>query len=319
MILVVGQNLAWQRVCVLPRLEIGGVNRVEEVHAFASSKGPNVVRALASMGRKGLAMGYAGGKTGDLICDDLKREGLTADFTRIAAETRICTTLAERGGHSTEIIDPSPVVAEGEREEFRQTFRRHLSEADALFISGTAVKGESEDCYAYLVAQAHARGIPVLLDSASREARLAMREKPEILKVNLRELADILGRAVNEPKQRVTAYKELTETFGIRWFFTTLGPDGVEGFDGTGLLQAVPPAIHVINAIGSGDAASAGIGLVLTEERDAFSSSEAFRHALTTATAMGTANCLNPINGRVDRSDFESVFRQISVRHVTDW
>jgi fructose-1-phosphate kinase PfkB-like protein len=321
--LIVGQNTAWQKLCVLARLIRGEVNRVEEMIAFPSSKGPNVARALSIIGEDGLVLGYTGGWTGKLFSEGLRKEGIRGDFTNIEAETRICTTFSERNGPITEVIEPSPEITPKESELFRASFMRHIGGARLLFISGTAVLGESEDCYSVMVAEARRRGIPVILDSACPQARLALAQTPEVLKVNLQELGQIVGGSVEELSLRVKAYKRLSSDFGIRWFFTTHGAEGMEAFNGISLLHASPPKVRTVNAIGSGDVAAAGIGWVLLREitargREAvFSSRAALENALVTSTAMGTANCLDPVNGHFRYADFLSLKEKTTLREMT--
>jgi tagatose 6-phosphate kinase len=322
MILIVGQNTAWQKVCVLPRLTLGGVNRVEEVLQYASSKGPNVARALGCVGQPGLVLGYAGGRTGKLLSEGLQAEGIRADLTPIRGETRLCTTFAARNGQSTEVIEPSPEVTAEERSLFMRIFTRHIAEARLLFICGTAVRGESHGCYSLMVAEARRHGVCVLLDSACAEAVQALTQSPQILKVNAAELSQIASRPAGDPARRVEIYRGLARRYGVKWFFTTMGSEGMEGFDGTRLLHAAPPRIHVINAIGSGDAASAGIGWTLLEEQAsgsleaAFGSRACFERALLNGTAMGTANCLNPKNGWVESADLASIQAKVLIREV---
>ncbi len=322
MILISGQNSALQKVCVLPELRRGEVNRVTEVQTYASSKGPNAARALASMGKEGFVLGYTGGLAGRLFREDLRREGIRSHLTPIKAETRVITTFAEPGGPSTEVIEPSPEVSPREREHFQKIFRRHIGEARLCFICGTTARGESEDCYALLVSEAHRRGVPVLLDASGLQARRALCKSPEILKVNREELSGIAGLAADDPASRLRIYRRLAEDHGIKWFFTSLGAEGMEAFDGARFLLAVPPSIRVIDTVGSGDAASAGIGLALEEALLAGDGAKAsvfadcFEKALLTGTAMGTANCLNTVNGKVAYEDFISVRDGVTIREV---
>ncbi|MGA2639947.1 MAG: PfkB family carbohydrate kinase [Spirochaetia bacterium] len=157
MILVVGQNLAWQKVCTLPRLVRGEVIRLGEVREFASSKGPNVARALEGTGCPVRIIGYAGGATGRRVQEHLGKEGLRCRCVRIASETRTCTTFVEPDGTSTEVIEPSPRVTAAEQEEMQAAIREELESARLLLIMGTAVDGETEDCYARAVRAAHER------------------------------------------------------------------------------------------------------------------------------------------------------------------
>ncbi len=321
MILVVGQNLAWQKVGHLSRLARGEVNRLLSMRAFGSSKGPNVVRALAALGGSGEAIGYAGGATGRRLEDDLRAEGLSCRFVTIQDETRTCTTIAEPDGTCTEVIEPSPRVTEEERLRMRRLAVERLSSARLLIVSGTALEGETDDCYVVLLRAAHERNLPVMLDSACRQARLALSEKPEVVKINAQELGEMANAPVGTLAERVNACRSMAASHGVRWFFVTRGADGMEAFDGRTLLRARAPAVDVINAIGSGDAAAAGAAWVIHEAAAGgpaalFSSSSALKEALLTAVAMGTANCMNPVNGRVMPGDYLAIREQVRVQEL---
>jgi tagatose 6-phosphate kinase len=322
LILIVGQNLAWQKACTIPAIARGEVNRVLTMKEFASSKGPNVARALSAVGGSGEVICYAGGATGRRAADYLTEEGIRCRFVPIRAETRTCTTFIEPDGTSTEVIEPSPIVREEERREMQRAVVERLGGCRILAIMGTAVSGESEDCYAAMVRAAHERRIPVLIDSASPEALRAFREAPEALKVNARELGSISGLPTSTAAERVAACRGIAGRFGIRWFIITMGAGGVEAFEGRILLHAVPPKIDVVNAIGSGDAAAAGAAWELHEGFSAlgtegvFSSRVWLREVLLSATAMGTANCLNPINGRVASADYRHTREKTEIREI---
>lgn len=220
--------------------------------------------------------------------------------------------MVEPDGACTEIIEPSPRVTPAERDEMRRTVAERLPLARMLLISGTSPEGETEDCYERLLQEAHGRGIPVMLDAASVQGKRAMRESPEILTTSAAALAEISGLPVETLAQRVDACREIGRRHAVRWFFVTRGPDGIEAFDGTTLSHAVPPRVTVANAIGSGDAAAAGAAWVIlnaldaagTRRQDVFSSARVLREALLTAAAMGTANCLDDVNGKVLRDDY---------------
>lgn len=319
-ILIVGQNAAWQKVCTLARLVRGEVNRVDQVLAFASSKGPNSARALTALGGVGEVLCYTGGATGELVRNSLLNEGVRASFAAVAEATRVCTTYVEPDGVTTELIEPSPVVTPLERAAFREMFRERLALAHVLLIAGSTVRGESEDCYAEMVHEAHRRSVTTILDSACPAGIRALEERPEVLKVNLRELGEMTGSALNTPPDRVRAWRAMASRHGIRWFLISKGAAGMEGFNGSVHLSAAPPVVPVINPIGSGDAASAGAAWRIHEllssrtPAEIFGSAACLEDALSCATAMGTANCMNPMNGKVDQADYQKVRSGITVR-----
>ena len=322
MILVIGQNAAWQKVCTLRRLEPGLVNRLDSVIAFGSSKGPNTARALTGIGAEARVVCYAGGATGRLFLEQIEREGIACDPVPIAAETRVCTTFADADGRCTEVIEPAPEVTAGERTAFRDLAESRLASARVLALMGTPVRGETPDCYRWLVRTAHGLGVPVVLDSASAAAVEALAEQPEVLKVNAEELALFAGFATTDPDGRARAYRGLRER-GVRWIIVTLGADGVEAGDGQNVLRADVPEVAVVNSVGSGDAAAAGAAWSLHEALAGgagagavFASRDRLADAAACAAAMGTANCLNPVNGRVIGADYRRLRAAVTVRDL---
>jgi 1-phosphofructokinase family hexose kinase len=319
MVLVVGQNAAWQKVCTLRRLEPGTVNRLDSVIAFGSSKGPNAARALSGIGAEARVVCYAGGATGRLFLEQLEREGIACDPVPIAAETRVCTTFADADGRCTEVIEPAPEVTADERAAFRDLAARRLASARVLALMGTPVHGETPDCYRQLVRAAHGHGVPVVLDSASAAAVEALAEQPEVLKVNAEELALFAGFTTADLDARARAYRGLRER-GVRWIIVTLGADGVEASDGRLVLRADVPRVAVVNSVGSGDAAAAGAAWSLhetlaggTDAVEVFASRDRLADAAACAAAMGTANCLNSVNGRVISADYRRLRAAITV------
>jgi 1-phosphofructokinase family hexose kinase len=317
MILVVGMNLAWQKVGHLPALHRGEVNRLTSLRAFASGKSVNVVRALPALGGDGEALGYAGGRTGALLAESVRAEGLSCGLVTIAAETRTCTTLAEPDGSCTEVIEPSPRVTEQERALMKSLVAERLPRARLLVISGTTPEGETDTVYAEIARAAHDLGLPVVLDTSCPRGRRALAEGPEVLKVNAQELASLSGMPTGSLEERGRACRGLARQHGVRWFVITRGAAGIEAFSDGAALYAPAPRVAVANAIGSGDAAAAGAAWVLHEagvgRAPAGYTPALLREALLTAAAMGTANCLNPVNGRVSPEDYLAVRGRVAI------
>ena len=149
---------------------------------------------------------YAGGANGRLFLEQLAREGIACDPVPIAAETRLCTTFADADGRCTEVIEPAPEVTAAERSAFRALVEERLAAARVLVLMGTPVRGETPDCYRWLVRAAHEHGVPVVMDSAGPTALEALAERPEVLKVNAEELAQLRGtfgrrRGVRAPRR----------------------------------------------------------------------------------------------------------------------
>ena len=75
MILVCGQNCAWQLIYRFERVTAGAVNRVLEVQRAAAGKGIKVARALTALGLPATLLAYLGGANGRRMRAALRDEG----------------------------------------------------------------------------------------------------------------------------------------------------------------------------------------------------------------------------------------------------
>ncbi|MBN1834345.1 MAG: hexose kinase [Spirochaetales bacterium] len=306
MILVAGHNSDWKKIYRIRRMQVGEVNRLEELHYVAAGKGANTARALTCMGERVLLVGYAGGVNGSRFLDALREEGIPHDFQRIREETRTCVTILEAERHATELIEPSPTVSLAEARGCERRLLRRLPGARVLVLSGTSVEGSPADCYRRYVEAARRRGVPVVLDSYRDHGRLALEASPAVLKINRRELESLVGRALPETADRREAYRALRERYGLSWVIITSGAEAIEGYDGKRHYAVTPPRIEALNPIGSGDAATAGIAAC-------FARGETLAEALRLGAAMGSANCLSLRTGHVDPATVRRLLETLAV------
>ena len=323
MILVSGQNCAWQLVYRFARVTRGAVNRVQEVHRSAAGKGVNVARVLATLEVPATLLAYLGGANGSRIRAALRREGLAARVVETEADTRTCVTLLEGPAATTarqvtELVEPAAVANAAEQERFAAAYEELLPNAAAVVIAGTAIGGARAEVYAEMVRQAHRHGVVTLLDAYREHGRAALDAAPTVLKINRAELAELAGAPMDTVAARVAAFRNLRESHGVRWVMVTAGAEGLEAYDGTRLLRAVPPAVPVVNSIGSGDAAAAGVmaGIVAAAGNGRVPShleGADLAVAARFAVACGSANCRSPLPGVVTGAHFRTLCERVTI------
>jgi tagatose 6-phosphate kinase len=306
-ILVVGHNPDWKKIYRISRMEVGRVNRLEAAEFFAAGKGANTARVLLGLGEQVLLLSYFGGSNGERFRKAIATEGIPFRYVRTRGETRTCTTVLEAEDLTTELIEPAAPLRAVETARFEGLFRRSLPKARLLIVAGTSLPGSPTDCYRSYVERAKKRGIPTVLDSYKTHGRAALAALPEVLKINLFELENLIGQSLSELGKRKAALREVRETYDLKWIIITRGAEGVEGFDGQSYLRAAAPKIRVRNPIGSGDAVTAGIAHALVR-------GQSLGEALHRGTALGTANCLNLHPGRVEESAYREIVDRIEVR-----
>ena len=282
-------------------------------------------------GRHGAAgaegRGAVGGETGQI--PEPGEPALTANAGRLAGDAAGGTRQV------TELVEPAVTASDAEQERFAAAYDRLLEQASVVVIAGSAIGGSHGEVYARMVRRAHRRGAVTLLDAYHGHGRAALAAAPSIIKVNRAELAELAGTAVDSEAARTAAYRGLCDRYGVRWVIVSAGGEGIEACDGRRLLRAAAPRVPVVNPIGSGDAATAGVAASLVEAagvpatgtvavpRAAPGAAPArlrIEHAdlaaaARFAVACGTANCLTATPGAVSR---EAIWRLRAKVAVTE-
>ncbi|MCG3149667.1 MAG: Tagatose-6-phosphate kinase [Verrucomicrobiae bacterium] len=293
--LCIGMTPAVQELREFKSFTLGEVNRSPAIHRSVAGKGPNVARVLRQVGGRPLLLGFVGS---EFITDNLRREGVAERMIRTKEPTRVCTTLMDHAtGTITELVEEAKMPTASEWRQFFATFRRCLPQACYVVIAGALMPGASPEIYRKIARC----GVPVIIDS-QREPLLGVLEfKPFIVKLNVHELENTLGKV-----EIIAGARELLKR-GAQNVIVTHGAKGAWLVSGTGVWQFRPPRITPVNPIGSGDAVTAGICRAL--ERG-----ENLPEAVRFGMACGAANALTLIAGTVQLPDVRRLLVQVRLR-----
>jgi tagatose 6-phosphate kinase len=290
MIVTITPNLALDVTYEVARLRPGETNRVEAVHARAGGKGVNVARVLRSLGREVLALGFAGGPTGDAVRADLEASGLPHDLVPSAGETRRTVTVVA-GDEATMLGEPGPVLAPSEW----AALEARVPEADVLVVAGSVPPGVPAEAVADLVARQTARGIPVIVDVPG-EALLRAAPYAWAVKPNAEELAEATG--VGDPVAGARALDALAVV-------VSLGEGGLLAVVGETVHRVPPPRRVTGNPTGAGDAVVAALAA-----GRAAGAEVSWPALLADAAALSAAPVLAPVAGEFDPAAYEEFRRE---------
>jgi 1-phosphofructokinase family hexose kinase len=134
-----------------------------------------------------------------------------------------------------------------------------LCEGTRWFVlSGSVPAGVPEGIYADLVYRLKARGKTVLLDASGPPFAAAIASAPDVVKPNVEELRELLGRTLDTEAEVFAGARELVGR-GIGLVVVSMGRDGALFVERDAAVLAVPPRIAVRSTVGAGDAMVAGI------------------------------------------------------------
>ncbi|MFG3202677.1 1-phosphofructokinase [Streptomyces sp. NPDC048192] len=257
MILTVTPNPSLDRTYEVLALKRGEVVRAETERMDPGGKGVNVSRAVAAAGRRTVAVLPLGGAPGALVADLLDAQGIEVAPVPVAGDTRSNIALAESDGILTKINAPGPELSAPEQALLLAAIREHSRDADWIACCGSLPRGLAPSWYADVVTEAHAGGARIALDTSGRALLEALRARPDVVKPNAEELAEVVGRPLATVGDALKAAEEV-RAMGARAVLASLGADGQLLVEDTGAWYATARVDAVRSNVGAGDSSLAG-------------------------------------------------------------
>jgi len=304
MILCVTPNPAVDRTALVARLTFDAVLRPTEVLVLPGGKGNNVARAAHRLGALVTTTGFAGGHAGRWLVEALDAEGLNPRFVPVGGETRTTYVTVDAAGRSTLVYEPGAPVTDDDQAALRALLATNLLPAATwTAVCGSPPDGMAAAGYAALVEASHAAGRPCLVDVGGPPLAAVIAERPDVVKVSRDEAASVVeARAVDA----VSAARALVAR-GAVIAVVTDGPRGAAASDGRSSWAVEVPRVRAVDAIGSGDAFTAGLLVTLGSGRP-------IDEALAVAAAAGTANAEMLGAGRFDSARQAELVEHVRVR-----
>jgi len=250
-------NPSIDRTLHLDQLEVGGLNRATSVTTDLAGKGVNVSVALRQLGVRSVLLGFVGGAAGRHLGEGLTAQRYECAFCEVAGETRSNLTILEDGcGRTTKLNEPGPVVTEAELGRLMNMANR-VGSGDMGVLSGSLPPGAPDGTYAQLVTRLRGLGAFVALDASGEALRQALAARPHLIKPNLAEAEELLGRSLD---LRVARRENLSalRALGAERVLLSMGAQGAISYDDGVALWARAPRITEASAVGAGDALLAG-------------------------------------------------------------
>lgn len=306
-VLCIGATPALQRTMSFERVVRGDVNRARGVALSPAGKAVNVAIVLRELGANPLLTGFLGGPTGAQMRELLAARNVACDCVEVPACTRTCTTLVEAGKSDvTELVEEAATPDDAQWRALFGKCRALMPGSSYAVIAGALPPHSPVDIYAMLARAARETGTPLLIDSQKQPLLAALTHAPRLAKLNLHELGLTFGRSLRSHRDIVEAARELHRR-GAQWVLVTNGARVAHLVGASGAFLVSPPKIKALNAVGSGDATTAGIvsGLLAGEPME---------RAVTLGLACGAANALTATPADVDPATARTLRDQITTR-----
>jgi 6-phosphofructokinase 2 len=310
MIYTITLNPALDRTIWIDRIRDDVSNRIVEEHSYAGGKSVDVSKVLKTFNVNNIALGFVGGFAGRELEGRLLNEGIQTDFVRVSGETRTNIIIHEK--ESSRQLAFSARGPEVRPDELMQLIEQveNLKNPELLAIGGSLPLGVSPEIYRKIIILGHRMGAKVLLDVDGKALEVGLQAQPNIIKPNIHELSELVGRDLKSREHILEAAREFNRV-GVGIVLVSLGAKGMLLISQRGEYLAVPPQVVVKNTIGAGDSAVAGFIFGLMNGRD-------LKRSLMYAVAAGTATTLRPGTALCEMRDFDSILQDVKLEIISE-
>lgn len=296
-------------------LQRGAVQRATAAHRQPGGKGVNIARALAAAEIPCLAL--LTGAADDPVLIALTAEGIEHLNLAIPEPLRSNVTVTEPDGTTTKVNEPGPELSAQQQAALIRLCVEHSAGRRWLVLAGSLPCGVAEDFYAraiHTVREKLGAAAPLIaVDSSGQPLHQALAARPDLIKPNAEELAELVVAAglastgsLPAPELLETqpdAVAKLAEPLvrsGVGNVLATLGAHGAVLIEKTGSWHARGPKIVARSTVGAGDAALSGY---LLAQLAGASAADRLRQAVAhgaAAAALPGSTMPKPEHTRVD-------------------
>jgi 1-phosphofructokinase family hexose kinase len=261
MILSVTPNIALDRVVVVQGFHVGWQSRARLGFNQAGGSGVHATAVIQAFGGESRAIGFLGGHSGALWVEVARKAGLNTQTVPINGETRQSYCIIDpQQGAVVESVEAGPACSPADLERLMACLQHNLPGCQMLVVSGSLPPGVPADAYAGMIELAQRHGVKTLADIHSESLKLALPAHPWLIKPNLEEFHQLLGRQTSGSQDLAAACRRLCDQSGAQ-IALSMGQDGLLLTTCSDQWWLRPPSVKMylpdgegVNVIGCGDA-----------------------------------------------------------------
>jgi 1-phosphofructokinase family hexose kinase len=309
LIVTLTMNPAIDRTLTVDRLAIEDRAYIRSSHETPGGRGINASHVIHSFGGRTLAIAPSGGATGERLERLLAQSGFAFAPVPIQNDIRTNLTVTDRHGVTVSLNEAGPHISRREVEQVENLVREKAAKAKWVLLCGSLPPGAPHDLYARMIAVCKRHNVPVLLDTDGEALREALEAHPTVLAPNQQEAERLLSRALLTRTHFLDAAAGI-RALGAENVVLSLGSRGAVGAFADGrMVEALPPQVDAVCAIGAGDALVAAFTWSMVRGSDR-------NDALRWGVAAGTASAKLPGIRFASLEQATEIYQKVELRQV---
>lgn len=283
---------------ILPECKLACSN----LRDYPGGGGINVARVASRLGSTVCAYWSCGGENGQRLGQFLDAEGVRHQPIRIDEPTRENLIVREASsGNLFRFGMPGPLLREAERQYWIQQVREIPTSVRYVVFSGSLPEGTSAEWFSDLL-RAVPDGIRVIVDTKKEALRRALEVGVYLIKPNVREMEQLVGRELIDDASIESAAREIIKHRGAEVVILSLGRAGILLATTDRLERIAAPSVRLRSKVGAGDAVVGGLVSALCQGKP-------LPEATRFGVAAGAAAVMTEGTELCQKSDTEQLFK----------
>lgn len=307
MILTICPNPSMDCTIELDSLNVGMLNRINNKIETYSGKALNVAIGVARLGGNCFATGFMFENNANMFDYTLKKEGVRHRFALCEGNVRVNYKIIDNKAMLTEINDRGENVSQEKQDELVSMVAELAEYSEIAVMSGSLPKGVNADFY-QRVLKVIPKKVKKIVDTEKENLEYALKERPYLVKPNLRELESLVGYSLRGKNEIVKAAGILLGA-GAENVLVSLGSEGAILTDGKNSYYCKSANVAVNSTVGAGDSMIASACMQILKGSD-------MEEILRCSVAAGTASITTSGTNLFYKDKYEEIYEQISVKKI---
>ena len=282
MILTVCMSPSTDVTIELDSFKIGKTNIVKSKTLSFTGKALNVAIGVARLGGEAYTTGLMYNENGYMFENALDKEGVPFTFVWNKGRVRENYKFIDSRSMLTEVNDVGEAVGKEKTEEVLNMVRMLSARSGVTVLSGGLPRGVEENYYGRLAAAIDKKSLRIV-DAVGQRMFSALNEGVDLVKPNLDELENTLGRCITNKEDMLSACYELLDR-GAKRVLLSLGKQGAVITDGMHSYYCKSLNVAVNSTVGAGDGMVAAAAMQLEQDAPLH---EILRAGVAAGTATG--------------------------------
>jgi 1-phosphofructokinase family hexose kinase len=314
MILCICPTTTIERNWIIPGFSLGGFYRVEEEILLASGKGINTARVIKNLGQEVICSGFVGNSNGNLFDKLFEQEEIAGYWVRISHETRQSITVYDPRSNTdaTSFCPQGPPITNTDWKNFVQLISDLMLHVNHICISGNIPPGINKTQFSSLLKYFDQSNKKVWLDISGPLLETGIKEKPFAVKVNNKEISDLVEQPVNSIHDAIRIAQDLRQQYDIKYMMITLGRIGaVCSCENGDYVIHSNKFDHIVSSIGCGDSFLGGF-LAMYQQ------GATLMDCLSSASAAASANTQKLGAGLFHQKDYLYALTRANIERINN-